>query len=366
MILKKLHLKDFRNYKSAEMVFNSPRVVLIGKNGQGKTNLLESVFFVGMLRSFRTAQIADLKRIGSSGFYIGAEIEKKKWTEKLEIDYHYQGSLGKRKLFIDKTPVSKASNFIKQIKTVVFSPDDMHIVTGSSGRRRQFMDMLISVAEQEYLNALHNYATGFKSRNMAIRKNGAFNKEAKAFEPGMADSAVFIMERRRYYGELLAAEINSLLDSFASENHKFSISYRADCASSDRLAYLDRFDKERERDSTRGFTGFGPQQDDFDLIFQNKIMRKYASAGQSRLISLCMKIANMNIFLKINNDENTDILALVDDVTGELDIETRRKFLGMIEGAGQTIFTFTEKPEDEFFSGAEIYKLADGKFYSAG
>ncbi len=366
VILKKLRLKKFRNYQDTQIEFKEPKIVLIGRNGQGKTNLLESVFFIGMLRSFRTAQIGDLKRIGSSGFYICAEVVNKKWTETLEVDYNYQNNIGKRKLFIDSSPITRASNFIKQIKVVVFSPEDIQIVNGSSGRRRQFIDMLISVLEQDYLNALHNYAVGFKSRNIAIKKKGALSKETRAFEPGMAEAAVFIMERRRHYAALLSAEVNNLLDQFISEQHKFSINYRNDRIALEKRSYLELFDKERERDGLKGFTGFGPQLDDFDFIFNNKLMRKYASLGQSRLMSLCLKIANMNILLKQNNSSNTEIIVLVDDVTGELDIDTKSKFLKMIENAGQIIFTFTEKPEEEFFNDAEFFSLADGKFYHIG
>ena len=131
-MIKSLVLSNFRNYKKSEVAFNSRNIVFTGRNGQGKTNLLEAVFFLSVLRSFRTSRTGDLKKIGTKAFYCAAEVQKSKWTEFLEVKY---GEGKKRKLSIDNSPVLKASEFINQLRAVVFSPEDINIVNCTDARR---------------------------------------------------------------------------------------------------------------------------------------------------------------------------------------------------------------------------------------
>jgi DNA replication and repair protein RecF len=356
-VLNRLCIKNFRNYSVAEINFEHPKVVFTGRNGQGKTNLLEAIFFLSMLRSFRTSHIRDMKKIGANGFYLGAEIKKRSWTEHLEAEYNSSG----RRLLIDKSPVNKASDFIKQIKAVAFSPEDIDIVTGSSSLRRRFMDMLISVIDPQYLNALHNYSAGLKSRNAALKNFPVDQATVKAFEPIMAQNAVYILQQRKLYSDILSEQIKGLLSGFRPEQRDFIIKYRPDCQRADMASYMKRCDRERERDMKKGFTGFGPQLDDFDFVLQGKLMRNFASTGQCRLISLCLKMAKVNIIAENNQDDISNVLVLVDDVTGELDAITRELFFKVINQAGQAFFTFTERPMDDFFKDGLFFDIKDGK-----
>jgi DNA replication and repair protein RecF len=329
--------------------------VFTGKNGQGKSNLLEAVFFVSMLRSFRTSQIKDLKTIGKENSYIGAEIDRRNWTEFLEINI---SDAGKRKLSIDNVPVSRASEFIKRIKAVAFSPDDINIITGVSSLRRRLLDMFISMMEPEYLSALHDYLLALKSRNAVIKSDRNINV-IKAFEPVMASAGSFIAAQRLRHSGILGAEIENLIKKMFPEKVSFNIKYRNSSGTDDYARYLEIFECERARDIRRGYTGFGPQLDDFDFNYNDKLLRSYGSTGQRRLISLCMKMAEVNI-LSAGKDKNS-IVVLVDDVIGELDASTREMFFKVINQAGQSFFTFTEKPMDDFFKTAVFYEIQNGK-----
>lgn len=355
-MIKRLLLSNFRNYKQAEISFNSQNIVFTGRNGQGKTNLLEAIFFLSVLRSFRTSKTGDLKKIGENSFYLGAEIKKNKWDEFIEIKY---GEGRSRKLSIDNSPVLKASEFINQIRTVIFSPEDINIVTSNSGLRRRFMDILISVIDPFYLNALRDYSIALKNRNTLLRVPKADLQSMDAYEYIMAENSFKIISERQKYKDILIKEVNNLLFNLSNKNI-FNIRYSADIKDISKDFIKNKFYSERARDFKRGFTGFGPQTDEFELLFSNKLMRNFASTGQCRLISLCLKMAKLNILCENNSSDLENVLVLVDDVTGELDEVMRDMFLKVISRAGQAFFTFTEKPDFDFFKNCEYYNIIDG------
>ena len=355
-MIKSLTLGNFRNYKEAQISFNSQNIVFLGRNGQGKTNLLEAIFFLSVLRSFRTSKTSDLKKIGQNSFYLAAEIKNNKWNESLEIKY---GENRQRKLSIDNSPVLKASEFINQIKTVIFSPEDINIVSSNSGLRRRFMDILISVINPLYLNALRNYSIALKNRNTLLRDPKADLHSMDAYEEIMAENSFKIIIERQKYKDILIKEVNKLLCNLSNKN-VLNIRYSAEIKDISKDFIKNKFHNERARDFKRGFTAFGPQTDEFELFFDNKLMRNFASSGQCRLISLCLKMAKLNILCEHNSADLKNVLVLVDDVTGELDEVMRDMFFKVISRAGQAFFTFTEKPNFDFFENCEYYNIIDG------
>ncbi|MDD5697457.1 MAG: DNA replication and repair protein RecF [Victivallaceae bacterium] len=355
-MISRLVLSSFRNYDHAELAFNARNVIFTGRNGQGKTNLLEAVFFLSVLRSFRTSVTREMKKIGRTSFYLGAEIEQQQWHELLEVDY---GENRRRRLSIDHCPVTRASEFINQIRAVVFSPEDINIVTAHSGFRRRFMDMLISVVEPAYLNALRNYGIALKNRNVLLRTAEPDLSVLTAYEAVMAENCVEIIPARKKYVELLIREVNGILLNL-SDGDVFDIRYRMEVDPVSAAVIQNKFFRDRNRDFRRGFTGFGPQADDFELYFGKKPMRSFASTGQCRLISLCLKLAKLNILGGGGSSDLENVIVLADDVTGELDQAKRELFLTMISRAGQTFFTFTDQPGFDFSGGLEYYEIVNG------
>lgn len=354
-MIKKLYIDGFRNYHRTEIIVDQKINLFIGENGHGKTNLLEALFFTGMLRSFRTLQIRDLKSIGHRGFVIAAEINRiGGWNEHLEINYIDN----KRNLKIGQKPIFKSSEFIKKIKPVVFSPDDINIVNGNSMNRRRFMDFFISLLEPHYLSALQRYSIALKSRNVILKNQIKDIDMAKAYEVILAEFGTIISNFRKKYSVILTDSIKSLLFNFYGPATEFKIKYHPVAPCFDEQAFMERFEQERERDFKRGFSSFGPQIDEFDFFLNKKMMRNFASNGQCRLISLCLKMSSVEI-LSQNNDKN-DIVVLVDDVTGDLDPSVKEAFFRTIDVAGQSFFTFTEIPDEKYFANRKIYQINDG------
>lgn len=354
-MIRKLYLQNFRNYRQLELAVNHPVNLFVGRNGQGKTNILEAVFFVGMLRSFRTLQIRELKMIGQKGFAVGAEIANPNgWNELLEIDC----SDHKRKLTIDGKVVPKASEFIKRLRTVVFSPDDITIVNGNSSVRRRFFDFLISLVEPDYLASLQSYSTALKSRNILLKRHSQDYALLRAYETILAREAALITAFRDEYSRILTDSMRQILDNFYDKSGGFRVKYHPVMSSFSEDAFLERFEQDRERDIRRGFSAFGPQTDEFDFFLNHKLMRHFASNGQCRLVALCLKMANVEILSMKENARN--IVVLVDDVTGDLDPVVKKIFFQKIDKAEQIFFTFTELPDEEFFGSSSVFQVNDG------
>lgn len=357
-MIKCLYLKNFRNYEEFRLDDLGKVNIFIGKNGQGKTNLLEAVFFLSMLRSFRTSQISDIKKIGSNGFYAAAELAScGGYGRRIEAEY-----ADKRKLMIEGSSVSKASEFVNQIRTVVFSPNDILLVNGSSSLRRRFIDMFISAVHPEYMTVLQDYYSAMQKRNAFLRigENSKTIASAKAFEPILADKGVKLVRFRNEILSELSSNIAGLMKDITGTKREFLLKYNIQRGTDGDREYLSRFDQERGRDFSRQYATFGPHLDDFEFIYAEKTLRNYGSTGQCRLAALCLKLACIKIMRSSGNEP--EIVALVDDVTGELDNGTKNSFYSVIKDADQVFFTFTETPEaDDFLSGSKIFEISEGK-----
>lgn len=348
-------LRNFRNYQNLNVQFSRKINVFTGANGQGKTNLLEAIYFLGILRSFRTSAIKDLEKINSDGFYISATVDTGKgWDQLLEVEY-----TDKRRLRIDGVPVYKASEFIGHLKLVAFVPTDIMLVTESSPLRRRFVNMLISSINPAYLNALNEYASALKMRNSMLKDT--FDKAAiEAFEKILAERGSFIVAQRQEVFADLSHEMEKLLKEIRDDVDGFSLKYSPFSGTGDLETYLAKFADNREKDIARGYSSFGPHSDDFEFLLNGKSLRHFGSTGQCRLASLCLKMASVTI-LDQENPEQPRVVTLVDDVTGDLDEKTTNAFFRVIDKSEQTFFTFTEKPENDFFRDSEQFAIADGQ-----
>lgn len=359
-MINRLWLNNFRNYNNQEIAFKSNIVAFVGQNGQGKSNLIEAIFFASMLRSFRTTRIADIKTIGSNGFSLGIEYTNDSWKRKLEIDY---SDAGTRKLLVDDLPVNRSSDFIRQIRSVVFSPDDINIVQGQSGLRRRFIDMLISVNDLSYMNALNNYNKALRSRNAVLRNNNSDLKVIMAFEPILAKLSCYIINKRIEYAELLEKEVIILLKHFFKGDGLFNFIYKNSAGAVSVEQLLEKFNLNRQREQRKKFTLSGPHLDDFELYLKNIQLRYFGSTGQCRLISLCLKMAQINLLLK-QDGKNNNLIALVDDVYGNLDNSTKELFMEVINKTGQIFHTFTDYDKDNKIADIELFKIKEGKVFN--
>lgn len=346
-LIETLKLARFRNCAEGVFLFSSDKVVFTGPNGSGKTNLLEAICFLSILRSFRTVSGRELIQLGERGFELGCRLRKSVFREELRV---VQWADGRREISIDGNRLRRSSEFIREFRAVLFVPEDRNIPGGSSSCRRRFFDMLIATREGDYLNALSNYNRALSQRNRALKQTEK-PEIAALFEPELARHAPLISSRRKLYAQWVEDEVNAMLT--AETGVEFRIRYKSDFPE-DEAEYLALLRKNREKERIRAWTSIGPQLDEFEFLLDGKILRFYGSTGQIRMIALLLKLAQFNLFRRSGDGF---LVVLADDVTGELDEHNKEFFLQTISRADQQFFTFTEFPA--FLRGAQEIKVSE-------
>ncbi|OQA84056.1 MAG: DNA replication and repair protein RecF [Lentisphaerae bacterium ADurb.Bin242] len=355
MIIEQLNLKDFRNFKEVSLDFDSAAVIFEGANGQGKTSLLESIFYLANLRSFRTSRIQELKRIGAMSFQLSLIFTRPPgWKSFLEVE---AGNV--RSLQLDHTPVSKASDFTGKIKTVAFLPDDPLIINGPSILRRRFFDMFISMLDREYFTALQNYSSVLRSRNFLLKNKNRDRDILYSYSSVLADSGSLIVRKRKAYCSMLSDLMHEMIGEICPSLAEFGIRMRYLKDTEEKESYLKKTDAEQSKDIFRGFTSFGPHLDDFEFTHATKNLRSFGSRGQCRMASLVLKLAELEA-VRRTQGALKDTVVLVDDATGDLDTRTKEAFLAKIASAGQTFFALTEVSEDLNLKKARRFRIVSG------
>lgn len=326
MVIEKLELADFRNFICRELAFSHKSVIFHGPNGTGKSNVLESIAFLSLLRSFRNAPVREMIRLGAKSFTLAANIRTAHGRERIIAR---ETISGQRELFIGKAAVRRSSEFIREFHCVVFSPEDRMITAGSSGCRRKFFDILISTIEPEYLQRLSRYTRALLQRNRALKQN---LRLVNAFDEELSEQAPIIAQRRRFYAGELATAVNQLLGSRGG----IDLVYKSDTPD-DPEDFLKLLHSKQPSELRRCCTLTGIQLDEFEIIFDGKPLRNFGSTGQLRLISLLMKLAQFKMF---QTGTPAPVTVLADDITGELDENNLQLFLETIASADQSFFTF--------------------------
>ena len=355
MIIEDLKLENFRNFSRAELHFTADAVFFEGSNGQGKTSLLEAIFFIANLRSFRTLKLDELKKIGAPGFDLSLVFRHPKgWKSILTV-----GAGAVRTLTVDRVPVTKASDFTGKIKTVAFLPDDPLIVSGPSAARRRFFDMLISMLDRQYFQAMHNYFHALRSRNFLLKSRSRDLDILHSYSSVLADAGSLMVQKREKYVLLLSDLMRNLFAELYSPLSDFQLRMRFTRETAEKTAYQEKMERDLQRDLQRGFTAFGPHLDDFEFISGEKPLRSFGSRGQCRMTSLVLKLAELEAVRQISGALH-DTVVLVDDATADLDVRARTAFLEKIRTAGQTFFAFTEIPPEFQLENSDRFVIRNG------
>ncbi len=355
MIIEDLQLENFRNFDRSELHFASDAVFFEGKNGQGKTSLLEAIFFLANLRSFRTLKLNEMKKIGSPFFHLSLTFRRPQgWRSVLDVD---AGQV--RTLSIDHVPVNKASDFTGKIKTVALLPDDPLIISGTSLLRRRFFDMFISMLDREYFTSLQSYSQALRSRNFLLKNRKDDRDILLSFSSVLAESGSNIVKKRQKYVPLLEKIMKKLFDELYPSLSDFHIQMHYTRESEDKTTYMEKTERDLQRDLQRGFTSFGPHLDDFDFVSSGKSLRSFGSRGQCRMASLILKLAELEAVRELNGALG-DTVVLVDDAAADLDKPAREAVLQKIRQAGQTFFAFTEIPPEFVLEKSDRFIIRGG------
>jgi DNA replication and repair protein RecF len=359
-ILARLSLRDFRNYERLDIEFEPGINVLAGANGQGKSNLLEAVYFLSVLRSFRCQQLSNLYRWGQSSFVIRGILKPENGPE-FSVAVQYDRT---RQLRIANEPVARASEFIGHLFTVAFAPEDIELLKGAAGVRRRFLDVMLCQLYPSYLAMLQDYVKAHKCRNTLLRAATLDTGALQAFDRIMADRGAHIIDHRRRFFSELAGHQKTITENYIG-GWLLQVHYRSSVGSDElatteslRDALLEGLTASLPRDRQRCQTHIGPHRDDYSFELDNRSLHLYGSEGQCRTAALIYKLATAQLLCASKGPES--VILLVDDVIGELDQQHRDAFFSVLQQGAQTLFACTDPDLAANFDNAKCFSVSTG------
>ncbi|HEY7407655.1 MAG TPA: DNA replication and repair protein RecF [Gemmatimonadaceae bacterium] len=358
----RVSLRDFRNLAPVEVALPAEGLALVGENGHGKTNFLEAIYYLQILRSFRGARDVDLVRFGATGFHVAATLGD---AAARHIAVGFQRQTRRKKATIDGAEPLRLADAIGAFPAVIFSPADAELVAGAPSERRRFLDVVLSLTSRLYLAALQRYRGALARRNAALRDAaGARGHGAiEVWEPALAEAGALLWRARRTWVRAHADDFASLC-SAVGESGRSALRYVSplDCADHDaEMALLESLARRRTLDVQRGLTHAGPHRDDLELTLDGRDLRTFGSAGQQRTAAIALRLLEA---ATLRAAAGAEPIVLLDDPFAELDQRRTARILELLQGAGrgQTILAVpraTDIPSD--LTRLDRWRVQDGQ-----
>lgn len=337
MKINSINLTKYRNYENACVNFEPSINFLVGSNAQGKTNLIESIYFCAMGKSFKNIKEKLIIKFNEKNSSINLNFETIAGKKQIDI---YLNSEIKKTVKINRIPIKKLTDLIGELNVVLFSPDELKLVKEVPEDRRKFLDISISQYDKAYMFDLIRYEQILKQRNCVLKSSYSKDtkiEQLKIWTPQLIDVSEKIIKKRILFIEkinLIAKKIHKFIKS--EEN--LDICYSFKCENENLKKYLeDLFNKYLEKELDMQHTLIGPHRDDIVFKINDKDCRYFCSQGQQRTVALSLKLALMEIIFEHTKEYP---ILLLDDVLSELD-EDRQKKLIEITKKYQTIISTT-------------------------
>lgn len=321
MIIKKIVLENFRNYSYQKIEFNDNINVFYGNNAQGKTNILEAVYFCALGRSFRTFKENELIRFNEDNAKILIDFEKRSRENKIEILLNKNT---KKTIKVNDIKINKNSELVGNLNLVIFSPDDIIILKQAPSLRRKFLDILISQLKPNYLHTLTEYNKVLDQRNAYLKTKNT--ETIDIWDEQLAKYAEKIFEYRKTYIQKLQEKMEQLHPALTNGKEEIKIKYKTGFTNKEE--FLLKLKSNISNDLYKGYTHDGIHRDDFEILINNNILNLYGSQGQHRTAVLSLKIAELDI---IQEEIGESPILLLDDVMSELDIERINSIFNIVK-----------------------------------
>lgn len=334
MRLDRLWLGDLRSYESAELTLAPGLTVLLGDNGQGKTNVLEAISWLATLASFRGAPTEALIRQGAERAVIRAEGEREGRAILLEAELV---ASGRNRVLVNRQPLKRARDLLGVLRVTVFSPDDLQLVKGGPAERRRYLDDALVASHPRY-DALRSESDKvLKQRNALLKGAGGRLDESAAFtldvwDTKLVESGGALASARQNLLDRLAPMLSQTYDAVANRPAEVTATYVAEWA---KVGLDEALAASRKDDVRRGVSTVGPHRDDVELCLAGLPARTHASQGEQRSLALALRLAAHHVITDVTG--STPVL-LLDDVFSELDPARGDALLANLP-AGQTLLT---------------------------
>jgi DNA replication and repair protein RecF len=361
--LRRLSIRSFRNLKRAELDLPAAGITLVGENGQGKTNFLEAIYYLRLLRSLRGAQDAELVTFGETGFHLAATIEGAR-AHDVTVGFDRLGR--RKKITLDGREPERMADALGAFPAVIFSPRDAVLVAGAPVERRRFLDVMLALSSRPYLLALQRYRGALARRNAAMREmrlnHAAREACAAVWEPALAAEGAILFTARREWAATHASNYASRCEAIG-ERGTATLRYASSLdvtRTSAEQALLAALEHKRALDVKRGVTHAGPHRDDLELSLEGRELRTYGSAGQQRTAAIALRLLEA---ATLREAARAEPLVLLDDPFAELDARRAGRILELLsaEERGQTIVAVPREADvPDAFTRLERWRVDGG------
>lgn len=356
MIAKKISLENFRNYEKEKVLFSPDVNIIYGKNGMGKTNLIEALYSFAYGRSFR-AKTKEFLRHGCDTAKIDLVFESEGREQTADIIFTKDN---KKKIRVNEISITKTSDLLGKFICVLFTPDELSLVKDGPDKRRKFMDTSIVSLRPSYFSALSAYNTCLKQKN-ALLKTGNFTM-LDIWDEKLSEFGASIAMMRQSYISVLSEKARAAQSDISNNTEDLEIiyahSYKIGENKKETKDFIfEKILESRKREIENRMSLVGPHRDDLIFKINSFNAKSYASQGQQRSIVLSMKTAQMEI---IKEQEGEYPQLLLDDVMSELDCDRRDFFTEKIMGK-QVVISCTDLSNLKFKDSANLIKIEDGK-----
>ncbi|OOM11061.1 DNA replication/repair protein RecF [Clostridium saccharobutylicum] len=358
MYVKNIMLVNYRNYENLQIELNKNVNVFIGDNAQGKTNVLEAIYYGAFAKSHRTSKDKELINWKNDKAYISLLIGKSRLDKKIDINILRDG---KKAIKVNSVKVNKIGELFGTFNVVMFSPEDLKVIKEAPNLRRKVLDMELSQINKKYYFNLVQYNKILNERN-SILKSRNFNSDIlEIYDLQLVNHADYIISKRLEYIDKINFYGNEIHSEITDGKEKIKFKYNCTVNNLDdfKTNYLKKLQDNILRDKEKGLTSIGPHRDDFSIFINNIDTKIFGSQGQQRTAILTMKFSSLKIIKEITGEYP---VLLLDDVLSELDLNRKKYILSTINGI-QTIITCTgiDDLKDYLDDKAKIFNVSNGQ-----
>jgi DNA replication and repair protein RecF len=298
--------------------------LLLGDNAQGKTNILEAIYLMATLRSFRGVGGAQMIRHGQKGYFVGGRV-----VGQGDHDIKMYWSVRERSLSLDGQPVKKLASYLGALRTVIFCTEDLQLVKGPARARRRFMDLLLAQTHPGYLPLLQRYMRAVRARNALLKQRSTDEASLEGFSRELVATGTQLVRARADLIPRFSPLARLAYRRIAHDAEELRLEYQPSVQQDFALELA----RARARERSYRSTLVGPHRDELPLLLNEKSAAQFGSEGQKRTLAIALKMAQAEYLAGIHGSAP---VLLIDDVMGELDVKRRSGLLPLLEQARKT------------------------------
>lgn len=364
MHLKEISITNFRNYSQLHLNFPIGRTIIYGNNAQGKTNLLESIYVLGLTKSHRSYVDQTLMKEGEEVARIEGKFCIMDMDTTLELAFN-----SKRKILkVDSNQIKKVGEYVSKINIIIFYPEDLDLIKGTPSTRRRYLNLELSQLNNQYLKNLNDFTKLLQMRNDYLK-----NTDKRFFDENYfnvlnqyyIEKSINIYRIRKKYIDKINSIVGTIFESIADTSGfkiKYQPNFEIEDYNKDNLekCMKEALQKESENEFRLRTTLIGPHRDDIVFYLNDKNIKEYGSQGQQRMAILALKLSEIDIF---KQSTGSYPILLLDDVFSELDENKRNNLLSSLPKEIQTIITTTDLANlrPDILSSSKLVEIKDGQ-----